>query len=112
MKATEYVSMDIVEFLRKRGMTLRQIGELVGHGESYISRVARGERSFTIEHLMKLEKKLGTPLPVLLLTSIDKKQVDRQLQPLYQHLRKLLGKSGKASSPSRQTKRRKTRRAS
>ena len=39
MKATEYVSMDIVEFLRKRGMTLRQIGELVGHGESYISRV-------------------------------------------------------------------------
>lgn len=70
------LSADLVRYLRvQRALTLRQIGELVDLSESFISRVAAGERSFTIEHLNRFEQVLGAPLPVLLLEAVWQQQV-------------------------------------
>jgi transcriptional regulator with XRE-family HTH domain len=91
-------SMGIVNFLRKQGYNLKQIGELIGHSESYISRVSRGERAFTVEHFALIEKQLGKPLPMLLLEAIDEKNVDKQLRPLYKSLKKLLAKDKSANA--------------
>jgi len=100
-KTNERISMNIVKLLQSRGLTLKQIGEMIGHTESYISRVARGQRSFTIEHLTSLEKQLREPLPVLLLKSIDKENLDKQMRPLYQHLKNLLSRSRKTSTSAK-----------
>jgi transcriptional regulator with XRE-family HTH domain len=61
------LSMALVEYFREQGRTLRDIGELVGLSESFISRVANGHRSFTIDHLEEFERRLGQPLAALLL---------------------------------------------
>ncbi len=82
----EYISKDIIVLLRSQGMTLKGIGKLIGCTESFISMVGKGQRSLTIDHLAMLEKKLGKPLPILLLESIDPKKVNKQLKPLYSQL--------------------------
>ena len=83
-EGTEYVSRDIVRLLKdQHGWTLKKIGEAINCGESFISMVGRGKRSFTLDHLTMLEKKLGEPVAILLLKSIDPKKVDKQLRPLY-----------------------------
>lgn len=62
------LSTAIVQHLQhNRRMTLKQIGKLIGGSESFISRVATGQRNFTLPHLVALEEKLGESLPVLLL---------------------------------------------
>jgi len=83
-EGTEYISKDIVRLLRDQyGWTLKKIGEAIGCGESFVSMVGSGRRSFTLDHLAMLEKKLGEPVAILLLRSIDPEKVDKQLRPLY-----------------------------
>lgn len=84
-------SADIVQFLRQDlGYTLKKIGELIGLSESYISRVRKGERSFTVKHLVRLEKTLKKPLPLLLIEAIPKDSLDTKMQALYRSLHKNL----------------------
>ena len=98
LDGTEHVSRDIVRLLKDPngpyGWTLKKIGEAVGCGESFVSMVGRGKRSFTLDHLTMLEKKLGVPVAILLLKSIDPKTVDMQLMPLYnQFMSRVTGKT-------------------
>ncbi len=61
-------SADLVAYLRdERHMTLRQIGGMIGVSESFISRVASGQRNFTLRHLDAFERQLGGSVSVLLL---------------------------------------------
>ncbi len=87
LDGTEHVSRDIVRLLKDPngpyGWTLKKIGEAVGCGESFVSMVGRGKRSFTLDHLTMLEKKLGVPVAILLLRSIDPEKLDKNLRPLY-----------------------------
>ncbi len=84
LDGTEYVSRDIVRLLRDQyGWTLKKIGEVINCGESFVSMVGNGHRSFTLDHLTMLEKKLGEPVAILLFKSIDPKKVDKQLRPLF-----------------------------
>ena len=67
---TEETSRDLVFFLRdQRKLTLKQIAELIGVTESFISRVFSRERRFTLKHLAKFELALGESVPLLLLRS-------------------------------------------
>ena len=63
-----------------------------------MSRVARGERSFTIDHLKKLEQTLNLPLPLLLLQATSKASISKELRPYYDEALKLLGHSGRLKS--------------
>jgi len=90
------LSAEIVEFLRKQGLTLKKIGQFAGASESFISRVARRERSFTIDHLAKLEQGLNLPLPLLILQSSPKDSVPKELRNSYEEALKLLESSGKS----------------
>jgi antitoxin component HigA of HigAB toxin-antitoxin module len=89
------LSSEIVDYLRQRGMTLNDIGNSIGCSESFVSRVGKGERSFTIEHLTYLEKNLGAPLPLLLLEASHKGSADNRMQSLYEGLHQLLENSAK-----------------
>lgn len=81
---TEYISRDVVRLLKEQeGWTLKEIGKVVGCGESFISMVGSGKRSFTLDHLTMLEKKLGEPVAIFLFKSIDPEKIDKQLKPLY-----------------------------
>jgi transcriptional regulator with XRE-family HTH domain len=86
-------SIDVVHFLHGKGKTFKSIGKLLGVGESYISRVARGQRKFTIDHLQRLAKELDKSLPELLLLATPMDAVPRSLRSNYKLLLKALGTS-------------------
>jgi transcriptional regulator with XRE-family HTH domain len=63
-------SAALVAYLRNQGRNLREIGEMIGLSESFVSRVSNGERSFTIDHLAHFEQALGEPLPALIMQAM------------------------------------------
>ena len=85
------VPADVVGYLRaEKGMTLQQIATLTGTTESFISRVGRGQRNLTVEHLYKLEAHLKESLPLLLLRAMPRESLPEQLQPLFDQAVELL----------------------
>ena len=96
---TVSLSADLVAYLRdSRGMSLRQIGELVDLSESYVSRVANGQRRFTLEHLDRFEKALGQPLPLLLLEACWKPKAPSGEQAMFDEALALLRRSASLSA--------------
>jgi transcriptional regulator with XRE-family HTH domain len=97
-KTDSSLSAEVVTFLREQGLTLKEIGQLLDLSESFMSRVARGERSLTIDHLKKLEQNLNQPLPLLLLQATAKTSISKELRPYYDEALKLLERSGRLKS--------------
>lgn len=97
------LSADLVRYLQKRGMTFRQIAEAVGLSVPFISRVANKKRSFTIEHLLRIEDALGKPLPLLLLEVSAQGAVPERLAPLYERARTVLSAGSELESMLRQS---------
>jgi transcriptional regulator with XRE-family HTH domain len=89
-QAKTALSSDLVKYFRRQGLTLHEIAEKIEVSESFISRVANKERSFTIEHLLMLERSTREPLPLLLLHAMDEATIPNGLSPLYQTARNLL----------------------
>ena len=83
------LSSDIVRYLQEQGLTLRKVGELLGLSESFISRVRRKERSFTLDHLLRLERATGRALPVILFEATQPDSVPGELRPIYNGFRSL-----------------------
>jgi transcriptional regulator with XRE-family HTH domain len=83
------LSSDIVKYLQEQGLTLRKVGELLGLSESFISRVRKKQRSFTLDHLVKLEQATGRALPVILLEATQLSSVPDELRPIYNGFRSL-----------------------
>ncbi len=102
-----HLSADLVKYLQAQGMTLRQIGERMGLSESFVSRVASRKRSFTIEHLLRLQEAMGQPLPLLLLEAITEDSVPESLAPLYEKAREVLA-AGAELERSARKRRKKT----
>ena len=80
------LSAYIVRYLQDQGKTRQEIAELLDLGQSFISRVANQERHLTIEHLVKLEERLGQPLPLLLLEAMPAESIPTELKHAYQAL--------------------------
>jgi hypothetical protein len=57
--------------------------------ESFISRVRKKQRSFTLDHLVKLEQATGRALPVILLEATEPSSVPDELRPIYDAFRGL-----------------------
>jgi predicted XRE-type DNA-binding protein len=77
------LSANIIQMLKSRNLSYVQIGELLGVHKSFISQVANNKKNFTIDHLVKLEEKLGEPLPVLLLKAVRKESLSAGMKRLY-----------------------------
>lgn len=92
-KASLRFSREVVQYLRQR-MTLNKIGELIDCTESFVSLVGQGKRNLTINHLIRLEKSLHKPLPLLILEASEK-SVSKDMRPQYDSLHKILEKAGK-----------------
>jgi transcriptional regulator with XRE-family HTH domain len=86
-----HLSSGVVRLLVKRGITLTAIAEMAGVTKSFLSRVNAGTRSLTLNHLAKLEKAIGEPLPLLLLKSASLDSIPKELRPLYRRTLKLMG---------------------
>ena len=85
------VSYDIVRYLQGQDRTLKEIGELMGGlSESFISRVLHKQRSLTLRHLSTLEKKLGMPLPMIIIEAIQVGSVPKRLRKVYTGFHKVL----------------------
>lgn len=98
MTPTSSISQDLVAYLRENGMTLKQIGAMIGTGQSFISRVGAGGRGFTLEHMELFEQKLKKPIPVLLLESVWAKSVPRSKKKAFNEALRLLEESAKIRS--------------
>jgi transcriptional regulator with XRE-family HTH domain len=85
-----HLSKGVVQMLVKRGMTLTAIAGQAGVTKSFISRVNAGTRSLTLDHLSKLEKAVGEPLPLMLLRSTSLETVPKELRPLYRQTLRLI----------------------
>jgi transcriptional regulator with XRE-family HTH domain len=83
------LSSDIVKYLQEQGLTLRKVGELLGLSESFISRVRKKQRSFTLDHLVRLEQATGRALPVILFEATEPGSVPDELRPIYDAFRNL-----------------------
>jgi transcriptional regulator with XRE-family HTH domain len=77
------ISTRIVRHLHDQGMTLKEIGALMGLKEAFISRVRNGQRSLTLEHLTRLEDALGKSLPAILVDATPLDAVPKKLRPMY-----------------------------
>jgi transcriptional regulator with XRE-family HTH domain len=88
------ISQAVVEHLRGQGRTLAEIGEMVGLSESFLSRVASGQRSFTLEHLERFEQRLGQPLPALLLEAEWRDAVPEERRGEFEEMLSLLRELG------------------
>ncbi len=88
------LSSDVVTYLQQtRGMTLKQIGALMGLSEGYISYVRKGVRSFTVARLRMLETSLGEPLPLIFLKALDENSIPKKLKSQYKALQQVLSRS-------------------
>lgn len=90
------ISSQIVTYLKDQGMTLKEIGSLIGMKEAFISRVWNKQRSFTLKHLSKLEKALNKPLPTIIIEATPVKIVPKKLRPAYRAFHVFLGELGEA----------------
>ena len=77
-------SVDVVEYLLQRGMSLADIASTLGVTKSFVSRVKSRQRNLTVDHLLILERILGKPLPLLLIEATPKTEVPAHLRPLYE----------------------------
>ncbi len=89
------LSSGLVHHLQRKGMTLKTVGEMIGVSESFISRVANGHRSFTLEHLAEFERKLGEPLPILLLEVTCRNSVPADKKEMFEEAMQLLRSSAR-----------------
>jgi transcriptional regulator with XRE-family HTH domain len=87
-------SSDIAKCLRDEKRTLKDIGQMIGCSESFMSLVARGKRNFTVDHLIALEKAIDKPLPLLILEA-SKSSVPASMKSQYESLKKIFGSSRK-----------------
>ena len=83
-------SRDVIDLLIERGMNVTRIASLLAVSKSYISRVKAGKRSLTLDHLAVLERKLGSPVALLLMESIPRDTVAPKARPLYDATLRLL----------------------
>jgi transcriptional regulator with XRE-family HTH domain len=61
------LSVDIVEYLRRKKLTQVQIAKMLGVSEGFISLVKSRERSLTLDHLERIVQTLDVPLGAFLL---------------------------------------------
>jgi transcriptional regulator with XRE-family HTH domain len=54
------------ELRRSRGLTVHKLAEQISENHQKIGRIERGQRSLTIDYLMKVAKALQTPIDTLL----------------------------------------------
>lgn len=88
------ISSQIVTYLKSQGMTLKEIGSLIGMKEAFISRVWNRQRSFTLKHLSKLETALNKPLPTIIIEATPLKSVPKKLRPAYRAFHEFIGGLG------------------
>jgi transcriptional regulator with XRE-family HTH domain len=58
-------------FRRARGISVDELAKEMGENSQKVSRIERGERSLTVDYLLKVSKALSTPIEALLLEEKD-----------------------------------------
>lgn len=97
------VSQNVVKYLQKKHhLSLKQIGELMGLGESFISLVGKGRRALTMQRLLMLEETLGEPLAVILAEATPVDSAPPKLRPFYAAFREFVSSFGESTGTGSQ----------
>lgn len=67
----KHLGSRIREERQKLNLTQEKLAEGIGISDSYIGQIERGERSLTLDTLVRISKRLGVTLDFLLQDSID-----------------------------------------
>ncbi|MBX7066813.1 MAG: helix-turn-helix domain-containing protein [Parachlamydiales bacterium] len=54
------------KFRRARGISVDQLAQEIGENSQKVGRIERGQRSLTVDYLLKISKALSTPIETLL----------------------------------------------
>jgi transcriptional regulator with XRE-family HTH domain len=76
-------SADVLKLLQEQGKTRSEIARLMGVCVSYLSRVASGERNFTLDHLRQLADGFDMTLPELITLATPINSVPAHLRESY-----------------------------
>ena len=85
-KRTVSTSGDVCRYLQGRGMTRNELAEMLDVSVSFLSRVARHERNFTLDHLHRLADALDMTLPELLAAATPPESIPARLRRSYRLL--------------------------
>ncbi len=89
-------SADLAAYvMEKHGLNQKELAAVLGVGQSFISRVARGERNFTFAHANALAAHLGVPVAVLIWRTLGPADGD----PRFQEAREIIDELVMAESP-------------
>lgn len=89
-------SADLARYVMdKHGLNQKQLAAVLGVGQSFISRVARGDRNFTFAHANALAAHLGVPVAVLIWRTLGPANGD----PRFQEARELIDELVMAEFP-------------
>lgn len=97
------ISQGLINLLLSRGITPQEIAAATGVTKSFISRIKAGTRSFTLDHLVKLERFVGEPMPLLLMQAVPLDGLSPELKAMYRAATKVFT----ASKPRKRTIRQK-----
>ena len=65
------------KYRRARGISVDQLAQEIGENSQKVGRIERGQRSLTVDYLLKISKALSTPIEALL-TSKEEKVAERE----------------------------------
>jgi|GEM_PF-3587579 len=65
------------EFRRARGMSVDQLAKEMGENSQKVGRIERGQRSLTVDYLLKISKALSAPLD----TFLEDKEIYVEVEP-------------------------------
>jgi transcriptional regulator with XRE-family HTH domain len=98
------VSTDVVEYVLRQGkFTQEQLADALEVSPAFISRVRSKERSFTVDHLVAIEKLVGIPLGALLLAAIPIAPPRPETERLHKLLRAAMLQADKATAAIRRS---------
>jgi len=61
------------EFRRSRGISVGKLAKELGENSQKVGRIERGQRSLTVDYLLKISKALSTPIETILEVEQPKK---------------------------------------
>lgn len=62
LKKSAWVAVQVLESLRSRGMTQRELAEIMGISAQQVNKIIKGQENLTLETIDKLEQALGIQL--------------------------------------------------
>jgi antitoxin component HigA of HigAB toxin-antitoxin module len=59
LRYSQHIAMQMLDKMEETGMTQKQLAEIMGCSQQYVSKILRGKENLSLETLSKIESALG-----------------------------------------------------